>query len=146
MSRLALGPDAFGASGGASDEQSAAELLRRYLDDGGNFLDVGDPSGRAEELCGRLLRGSRAEVVLATRVGTTSGGDPVGGATSRRNLRAACEASLRRLRTDHLDLFQVDVDDPVTPLGETVEALDDLVRAGKVLYVGAANYLPYRLM
>lgn len=145
VSPLALGTMAFGADRGC-DERTAAALVDRFLDAGGNLLDTADVYGAAEAICGRVLRGRRSRVVLATRAGTAPDRGTHGGGNSRRHLRAACDASLRRLGTEYIDLYQLNLDDLTTPLDETVDALDDLVRAGKVLYVGASNFHAYRLM
>lgn len=151
VSPLALGTGVLGAPHRGCDQPTATELVTRYLDAGGNLVDPtelrdADIHARAEEITGAALRGRRAQVVLATTA--VAAPDPArhGSRNSRRHLRAACDASLRRLGTDHIDLFQIAVDDPATPLDETVEALDDLVRAGKVLYTGAAGIPAYRLM
>ncbi|EFC81792.1 aldo/keto reductase [Parafrankia sp. EUN1f] len=161
VSRLALGIRAFGAAGGGCDPATAAGLLARYLDAGGNLIDATDASADAAEICAVSLRGRRSQVVLAagtstgTGTGTSGGGGDTGialdrarhgGRNSRRHLRAACDAALRRLGTDYIDLYQLSADDPSTPLEETVEALDDLVRSGKILYVGAADFPAYRIM
>ncbi|MFC5753626.1 aldo/keto reductase [Actinomadura rugatobispora] len=136
VSRLALGTAAFGTRD--CDERTAARLVHRYLDAGGNVIDT---SGRVpEEICGRVLGQRRSEVVLATRPADEHAGN------GRRRIIAACEASLRRLQTDHIDLYQLGSDDPATPLEETIDALDGLVRAGKVLYIGVADFPAYRLM
>ncbi|WP_018500644.1 aldo/keto reductase [Parafrankia discariae] len=161
VSRFALGATALGTGPAGRDERAAIGVIHRFLDAGGNLLDTTPaagpgpggtgpggtaPDGAVLELCGRAVRDRRASVVLAASVGPPTGPEPREGGNSRRHLRAACESILRRLRTDHLDLLQLDVDDPTTPLEETVEALDDLVRAGKVLYVGAANLRVHRVM
>ncbi|QFG26220.1 aldo/keto reductase [Actinomadura sp. WMMB 499] len=142
LSPLGLGTAAFG--GRDCDERSATALVHRYLDAGGAFVHTAGPV--AEEICGRALGDGRGRVVLAAGAGTPTGHGARGGANGRAHLRAACEASLRRLRTDHIDLYLLDADDPVTPLEETVDALDDLVRAGKVLYIGVSNFRAYRVM
>nr|BFE35199.1 hypothetical protein GCM10010200_074500 [Actinomadura rugatobispora] len=122
------------------DERTAARLTHRYLDAGGTLIAAVDAV--SEETCGRVLRGRRTDVVLSTRL-AASGGD---GANGRRHIRAACEASLRRLQTDHIDLYQVHLGTLDAPLEETMDALDGLVRAGKVLYLGASGTPAYRLM
>ena len=136
----------FGMPDWGCDEETATALVHRYIDAGGNLLDTADIYGPSEEICGRALRGKRSQVVLATKVGLPSGAGPHDRGTSRIHIKAACDASLRRLQTDYLDLYQVHVDDVATPLEETLAALDDLVRAGKVLYAGASNFRAYRLM
>jgi aryl-alcohol dehydrogenase-like predicted oxidoreductase/AcrR family transcriptional regulator len=142
VSRLALGTASFGTRD--CDERTASALVHRFLDAGGNLIDVS--GGAAEEICGRALRDRRPQVVLAAATWAPAGEDARRAGNGRRRIRAACEASLRRLRTDHIDLYQLAFDDPATPLEETIDALDGLVRAGKVLYVGVAGFPAYRLM
>ncbi|XVQ14495.1 aldo/keto reductase [Spirillospora sp. CA-255316] len=139
VSPLGLGTRYFGTGQGC-DERTAARLVHRYLDAGGNLIAAVDAV--SEETCGRILRGRRPDVVLAARAATP--GD--GGTNGRRHIRAACEAALRRLQTDHIDLYQVHFGTLDTPLEETMDALDGLVRAGKVLYLGASGIPAYRLM
>ncbi|UGQ12685.1 aldo/keto reductase [Yinghuangia sp. ASG 101] len=145
VSRLALNAANLGVPGPGRDERTAVETVLHYLDAGGNLIDTGGTDPGAEEICGRALRDRRAEAVLAATIAPPAAGSR-DTANSRRHIRAACEASLRRLGTDHIDLCQLHVDDPATPLEETIDALDELVRAGKVLYIGAANLPAYRLM
>lgn len=146
LSELGLGAMTFGAEGWGCDEKTAAALVDRYLDSGGNFIDTADGYGRSEEILGRALRGRRSEVVLATKFGLPVGTGPHDRGSGRIHIRAACESSLRRLGTDYIDLYQMHLEDPSVPLEETISALDDLVRAGKVLYTGASNLKAYRLM
>lgn len=149
VSEFALGTMTFGMPEWGCDEDVAVALIHRYLDAGGNFFDTADiygPAGVSEEICGRALKHNRAEIVLATKVGMPAGAGPHERGTSRIHIKAACEASLRRLQTDYIDLYQLHVDDEATPLEETISALDDLVRDGKVLYTGASNFRAYRLM
>jgi aryl-alcohol dehydrogenase-like predicted oxidoreductase/AcrR family transcriptional regulator len=146
VSELALGTMVFGMPGRSGDEQTVTELVHRYVDAGGNLIDTSDLYGASEEMYGRAVRDRRSKVVLATKVRMPAGRGHHGGGNSRRHIRAACEASLRRLQTDYIDLYQIQVDDPATPLEETIGALDDLVRAGKVLYIGASNLRAHRLM
>jgi aryl-alcohol dehydrogenase-like predicted oxidoreductase len=150
VSELALGAMTFASPDWGCDEDTARKLVDRYLDAGGNFIDTADvygsPPGASEEICGRALRGQRDRVVISTKVGLPTGPGPHDRGAGRTHVIAACEASLRRLGTDFIDLYQIHVDDPPTPLEETLRALDDLVRAGKVRYVGASNYFAYRLV
>ncbi|MFC5750858.1 aldo/keto reductase [Actinomadura rugatobispora] len=146
VSEFALGAMTFGMKDWGCDEDTAVRLVDRYLDAGGNFLDTADGYPGSEEICGRALKGKRSRVVVATKFGMPTGRGPHDRGGSRINIRRACERSLRRLGTDYIDLYQLHVDDEATPLEETVAALDDLVRAGKVLYVGASNLRAYRLM
>jgi len=146
VSEFALGAMTFGMPGWGCDEATATRLVHRYLDAGGNLLDTADGYLRSEEICGRALKGRRADTVVATKFGMPVGAGPHDRGTSRIHVKRACEESLRRLQTDHIDLYQVHMDDEATPLEETIAALDDLVREGKVLYAGASNFRAYRLM
>jgi aryl-alcohol dehydrogenase-like predicted oxidoreductase len=132
----------FGTDGWGCDEKTSLALVDRFLEAGGNFIDTADiySGGRSEEICGKALRGRRAEIVIATKCTMPVGRGANERGSSRKHIREACEKSLRRLGTDHIDLYQVHCEDHATPLEETVAALDDLVRAGKVLYLGCSNY------
>ena len=146
LSQLGLGTMTFGAAEWGCDEDTAIRLVHRYLDAGGNFVDTADAYGSSEEIVGRAVRDRRPQVVLATKFGLPTGPGPHDRGASRIHIKAACDASLRRLGTDYIDLYQLHVEDEATPLEETMTALDDLVRAGKVLYIGASNLRAYRLM
>jgi aryl-alcohol dehydrogenase-like predicted oxidoreductase len=142
VTELCLGTVTFGD---LAEESAAASIIDRYLDGGGNVIDTADvySEGRAEEIVGRALRGRRDCVVLATKGGMVSAS---GGAdASSGHLIRAVEASLRRLLTDHIDLYYVHVPDPRTPPEETLVALDELIRAGKIRHVGASNYACWQL-
>lgn len=136
------------------DEPAARSVLDRAADGGVTFLDTSDVyplgggvdlAGRTEEILGRWLKGRRHEFVLATKCFGRTGPQAWDVGNSRRHIMDAVEASLRRLGTDFIDLYQLHQDDPDTPLDETLRALDDLVRSGKVRYVGCSNFLAYRL-
>lgn len=148
VSELCLGTMTFGMVGWGCDEAESRAIVDRFLKAGGNFLDTADAYsvGVSEEIGGRAVAGRRTQVVLATKCTMPVGPGPNDRGASRKHIREACDASLRRLGTDYIDLYQVHVEDALTPLEETLRALDDLVRAGKVLYVGASNYRAYRLM
>ena len=146
ISELGLGTMTFGQSGWGCDEDTAVSIVHRFFDAGGDFIDTADSYGVSEEIVGRAVRGRRAEVVLATKFGLPVGAGPNNRGTSRIHVRKSCETSLRRMQTDYIDLYQLHLDDPITPLEETISALDDLVQAGKVLYTGASNMRAYRLM
>jgi aryl-alcohol dehydrogenase-like predicted oxidoreductase len=146
VSDFALGAMTFGMKDWGCDEETATELVHRYVDAGGNFLDTADAYGSSEEICGRAVKGLRSKMVLSTKVGLPVGKGPHQRGTGRIHIREACEASLRRLGTDYIDLYWVHVDDEQTPLEETVAALHDLVRAGKVRYTGVSNMRAYRVM
>lgn len=149
VSTVCLGTMQFGWS---TDEATAYKILDRAMELGCNFLDTadiysrwaeGNPGGVSEEIIGRWLRQSsvrRESVVLATKVRGRMGDGPNDEGLSRQHIFQAVEASLRRLQTEYIDLYQVHWPDEETPLEETLQALDDLVRAGKVLYLGCSNY------
>ena len=127
-------------------ESTAARLVDIAIDRGGCILDTGDIYGAAEEVLGRLLVSRRERVLIATKAGLRSGPDPNETGASRHHLIAACEASLKRLGTDHIDLFQLHSFDGRTPIEETLGAFDSLVRAGKIRYVGCSNHAGWQLM
>jgi 1-deoxyxylulose-5-phosphate synthase len=147
VSELCLGAMTFGTAGWGCDEKVALDLVARFVDAGGNFIDTADiyADGRSEEICGKALDGRRREIVLATKCTMPTGRGANDRGASRKHIREACEASLKRLRVDTIDLYQVHAEDLSTPLEETLAALDDLVRAGKVLYLGCSNYRAYRI-
>jgi aryl-alcohol dehydrogenase-like predicted oxidoreductase len=158
VSRLTLGAMTFGESEGfmkgvTSSEDEARRVLDRALDAGVDTIDTANvySEGRSEELLGRWLEGKRQRVVLATKcrfptVGTAATAAPHEHGLSRKAILRACEESLRRLRTDFVDLYQVHMQDRAVPIEETLSALDDLVRQGKVRYAGCSNYAGYRLV
>jgi len=148
VSEICLGAMTFGMPEWGCDEDESLRLIDRFLDAGGNFIDTADAySGTvSEEICGKAMAGRRTQIVLATKATMPVGSGPNDRGASRKHLRESCDASLRRLRTDYIDLYQIHAEDLWTPLEETLAALDDLVRAGKVLYVGASNFRAYRLM
>jgi aryl-alcohol dehydrogenase-like predicted oxidoreductase len=147
VSRLALGAMTFGMPKWGCDEGTAVSLIDRYIDAGGMFIDTADGYGMSEEICGRALAGRRSKVVLSTKFGLPMALQGVNGCgASRKHIRDSCEASLKRLQTDHIDLYHLHMEDLDTPLEETLAALDDLVRAGKVLYLGVSNFRAYRVM
>ena len=143
VSRLGLGTMAWGRD---TDEGEAADLLKAYLDAGGNLLDTADVygDGEAEVLLGRLLEGIRDEIVIATKAVSVPQSDRRFDA-SRRHLLAALDASLERLGTDYVDVWQLHAYDERTPMEETLAALDTAVHSGKARYVGVANYSGWQL-
>jgi aryl-alcohol dehydrogenase-like predicted oxidoreductase len=143
VSRLGLGTMAWGRD---TDEGEAADLLKAYLDAGGNLLDTADVygDGEAEVLLGRLLEGIRDEIVIATKAVSVPQSDRRFDA-SRRHLLAALDASLERLGTDYVDVWQLHAYDELTPMEETLAALDTAVHSGKARYVGVANYSGWQL-
>jgi aryl-alcohol dehydrogenase-like predicted oxidoreductase len=144
VTEVCLGAMTFGRE---IDEEASRAILDRYLNAGGNFVDTADAygGGASEEILGRALGARRDDIVLATKVRMPVGDDVNAQGASRRHIRAGVEASLRRLRTDWLDLYQLHCWDPFTPLEETLSTLDDLVRDGKVRYIGASNYTGWQL-
>src|SRR3989449_1345412 len=148
VSDLCLGAMTFGMPEWGCDERTSLALIDHYLQAGGNFIDTADAySGTiSEEICGKAIAGRRTQIVLATKATMPVGSGPNDRGASRKHLRESCDASLRRLGTDYIDLYQIHVEDLWTPLEETLAALDDLVRAGKVLYTGASNFRAWRLM
>jgi aryl-alcohol dehydrogenase-like predicted oxidoreductase len=145
VSPLCLGTMTFGTEWGwGTDEAGCRELLHRYLDAGGNFVDTADgyTGGRSEEILGALLAEGRLRerVVLATKFSFGAApGDPNAGGNGRKNVLRALEGSLRRLRTDRVDLYWLHAWDTVTPVEEVMATVDALVRAGKVLAFGLSN-------
>jgi aryl-alcohol dehydrogenase-like predicted oxidoreductase len=144
VSELCLGTMTFGNE---ADEATSKAILDRFLDAGGNFVDTANvySAGLSEEITGRALGSRRGEVVLATKVRFRMGEGPNDVGVSRRAIRTQVEASLRRLGTDWIDLYQVHCWDPNTPLEETISTLDDLVHEGKVRYLGASNFAGWHL-
>jgi aryl-alcohol dehydrogenase-like predicted oxidoreductase len=141
VSQMCLGAMMFGAFGNP-DHDDAAKIIHKALDAGINFIDTADgySAGESEEILGQALAGGRREsVVLAVKFGVPFDGDPTHRGASRRWITDAVEGSLRRLRTDWIDLYQVGVPDPDTDIDETLGALTDLVRAGKIRSFGASK-------
>jgi aryl-alcohol dehydrogenase-like predicted oxidoreductase len=137
----------FGAWGN-TDRADSIRIIRRALDAGINFVDTADvySRGESEEIVGDALEGRRDSVVLATKVHGSMGDDPNQRGNSRRWIVRECDASLRRLRTDWIDLYQIHRWDDHTDHDETLGALTDLVRAGKVRYVGSSTYPPSEIV
>jgi aryl-alcohol dehydrogenase-like predicted oxidoreductase len=145
VSELCLGTMLFGDP---TDERTAHRMLDRFVEAGGTFIDTADVygAGGSEEILGRwLARRSRDDLVIATKAYGSMGPGPNDRGAGRKHLVSAVEASLRRLRTDYLDLYQIHVFDDATPLGETLSTLDGLVRSGKVRFLGASNYAGWQL-
>jgi aryl-alcohol dehydrogenase-like predicted oxidoreductase len=147
VSQLCLGAMMFGAWGNPDHDESV-RVIDRALDAGINFVDTADvySRGESEEIVGKALKGRRDSVVLATKVHGSMGDDPNERGNSRRWIVRECEASLRRLGTDWIDLYQVHRWDPWTDHDETLAALTDLVRAGKVRYLGSSTYPPSEIV
>ncbi|AGL18233.1 aldo/keto reductase [Actinoplanes sp. N902-109] len=153
VSVLTMGTMTFGGKGnfamvGNTDVAEARRQVDQCLDAGINLIDTADvySDGLSEEIVGEVLEGRRDDVLVATKVRMSMGSGPNDAGLSRHHIISGCEASLRRLRTDHIDLYQVHEWDGQTPLEETLEALDLLVKQGKVRYVGASNYAGWQLL
>jgi aryl-alcohol dehydrogenase-like predicted oxidoreductase len=147
VSELCMGTQTFGWG---ADEPTAHRMASMFVDAGGNFFDTSNiyNEGQSETMLGNWLtqQPDRSRLVIATKVFFPVGDGPNDTGLSRKHLLTQVEASLRRLKTDYIDLYQVHCWDASTPLDETLRALDDLVRAGKVRYLGASNYTPSQLM
>jgi aryl-alcohol dehydrogenase-like predicted oxidoreductase len=153
VSVLTMGTMTFGGTGGfasvgSTGVEEAGRQVDQCLDAGINLIDTANvySGGLSEEILGKVLEGRRDQVLVATKARMPMGEGPNDAGLSRHHLIRECEASLRRLRTDRIDLYQVHEWDGQTPLSETLEALDDLVHAGKVRYVGCSNYAGWQLM
>lgn len=151
VSRLCLGTMTFGFQ---TDEPTSVAIMDRAFDKGVTFFDTADvyplggglpTAGRTEEIVGRWLQGRRDQVVLATKAVGKMGEAPWQQGASRKHLLSAIEDSLTRLGTDYVDLYQLHADDRHTPIDETLEALDIIVKHGKARYIGVSNFLAYRL-
>jgi len=141
VSPLCLGAMMFGEWGNPDHDESVA-VIREALDAGINFVDTADvySRGESEEIVGKALLGRREDVIVATKVHGTMGPDPNMAGNSRRWIVRACEASLRRLQTDYIDLYQIHRPDPRTDIDETLGALSDLIHAGKIRYAGSSTF------
>jgi aryl-alcohol dehydrogenase (NADP+) len=151
VSRLCLGTMTFGYQ---CDDDTSFAIMDAAAEAGITFFDTADAYplgappelvGRTEELVGRWFGARRAEFIVATKCFAPTGPMPWDAGNSRKNIMRALEASLRRLRTDHVDLYQLHFWDADTPIDETLQALDDVVRSGKVRYIGCSNFLAYQL-
>lgn len=151
VSRLCLGTMTFGLQ---CDEQTSNSILDRAAEGGVTFLDTADSypaggdlstSGVTEQLLGKWLNGKRDQFIVATKCWSRTGTAAWDQGNSRKHILDAVDASLRRLGTDYIDLYQLHHPDPLTPLDETLEAMDSLVRSGKVRYIGVANWLAWQL-
>ncbi|WP_103108397.1 aldo/keto reductase [Brevibacillus reuszeri] len=145
VSALGLGTNSFG---GRADEQTSTAIIHTAIENGITFIDTANiyTHTESERIIGQALEGKRHEVVLATKAGLVKGEGPNQKGSSRYHLMQELENSLKRLRTDYVDLYQIHTFDPETPLEETLRALDDMVRSGKVRYIGASNYAAWELM
>jgi len=151
VSRLCLGTMTFGYQ---CDEAASIAIMDRAYEGGVTFFDsadvypIGAPAGsqgRTEEFVGRWLKGRRDRIILATKCFGRSGPSRWDQGNSRKHILDAIDASLHRLQTDYIDLYQLHGPDPETPIDETLRALEDVVRAGKVRYIGCSNFLAYQV-
>jgi len=152
VSRLSLGTMTFGTGGGnqaiaKTDPAAAGRILGRALDSGVNFIDTADvySEGQSEEMLGQLIRGRRHDLVLATKAGWRSGKPLHRSGLSAAHLHLSIDESLKRLGTDHTDVYIAHRNDDQTPLEETLQALDAIVRAGKARYLGVSNWSPWKV-
>jgi len=145
VSAVGLGCNNFGMR---CDAEQTRAVVSHALEHGVTFFDTADVYGRgaSETLLGQALGARRKDVVVASKAGMPMGRSPLERGGSRRYILQACEASLTRLGTDYIDLYQLHAPDPETPIEETLEAFDQLVRAGKVRYVGCSNFKGYQLV
>src|SRR5205823_3602875 len=153
VSVLTMGTMTFGGTGpfanvGSTDVEEARRQVDRCLEAGVNLIDTADvySDGLSEEIVGQVLRGRRDRILIATKVRMPMGPGPNDAGLSMHHIVSGCEASLRRLGVQHIDLYQLHEWDGSTPLEETLQALDLLVRSGKVRYVGASNYAGWQLL
>ena len=148
VSELCLGAGTFGTNWGpiGSDESESGRIMSAFLDAGGNFIDTSNryQEGQSEEWVGKFLKKDRHRAVIGTKYslfdGMSEGTDPNGHGNHRKNLMRSVEGSLKRLQTDYIDLLWIHIWDYTTPIEEMLRALDDLVRQGKVLYIGPSNF------
>lgn len=145
VSALGLGTNAFGKR---ADQETSIGIIHAALEHGINFIDTANiyAGSESERIIGLALMGRRQHTVLTTKAGLVRSVGPNGSGSSRHHLLHELEDSLRRLKTDYVDLYQIHTFDPNTPLEETLRALDDMVSAGKVRYIGASNYAAWELM
>ncbi|HET7738501.1 MAG TPA: aldo/keto reductase [Tepidiformaceae bacterium] len=145
VSLVGLGCNNFGMR---CDEAQTADIIHAAIDHGITLFDTADVyggRGKSEELMGKALKGRRSQVILATKFAAPMGEGPHTSGGSRKYIMSAVEDSLRRLETDYIDLYQMHRPDPATPIEETIRALDDLITAGKVRYIGNSNFSGWQI-
>ena len=144
VSAVGLGGNNFGWW---ADEQTSIAVINHAVDAGINFIDTADvyDRGHSEEFVGKAVKGKRSQVIIATKFASPMGDGPNERGGSRYYIMKAVDASLKRLQTDCIDLYQMHMPDSTTPIEETLRALDDLVRAGKVRYIGCSNFAAWQL-
>jgi aryl-alcohol dehydrogenase-like predicted oxidoreductase len=138
----------FGTPDWGCDEKESHEIIKTYLDAGGNFIDTADvyAGGKSEEIIGMFMpQIKRDEVVIASKCFFPMGSFPNAQGLSRKHIIASCENSLKRMKTDYIDLYYIHGPDPISSMEETMRALDDLVRQGKVLYLGCSNLFGWQI-
>ncbi len=145
VSELCLGTMTFGKE---TTEEDSIKIVDKFIDEGGNFLDTANVyvRGVSEEIVGKAIKDRRLEVVLATKVRMKVGDHPNAVGYSRKHVIDSVDASLKRLQTDYIDLYQLHVWDHLTPIEETLRTLDDLISSGKVRYIGCSNFFGWHLM
>ena len=139
----------FGNKNWGCEQQAASAITKSFVEAGGNFIDTADlySAGVSEEMLGVAVRGMpREELVIATKCWFPCSEDPNARGLSRKHIMAACDASLKRMKLDYVDLYQIHGPDPYTPLEETMRALDDLVRSGRALHVGCSNLYAWQIV
>lgn len=149
VSRVCLGTMTFGQEDWGCDAAASKAILGAFVDLGGTFIDTADvyAGGQSETILGNILGEHRREaLIVATKAFFRQGSTPSDRGLSRKHILDACDASLKRLRTDYIDLYQIHGPDPRTPLDETMRALDDLVRTGKVRYIGCSNLYAWQIV
>jgi aryl-alcohol dehydrogenase-like predicted oxidoreductase len=143
VSAIGLGGNPFGKT---ADEESSIAVIHAALDAGVNYLDTADVYGASEAIIGKAVRGRRSDVIIGSKVGGITTQERNNGRLSRRQIMAHAEESLRRLGTDYIDLYQAHRPDASTPLEESLRAFEDLVRQGKVRYLGCSNFRSWELV
>ncbi len=149
VSRVCLGTMTFGNQSWGCNEKASQELLDAYIDAGGNFIDTADlyAETESESILGNILKGKRRdELVIASKCWFPMNETPNARGLSRKHIVEACEASLKRMKLDYMDLYQIHGPDPYTPIEETMSALNDLVTSGKVRYIGCSNLYAWQLV
>lgn len=148
MSRITLGTMTFGAPDWGCDEKESHAIIRKYIEAGGNTLDIADiyAGGGSEEIVGSLMPElNRDGMIIASKCSLPSGPAATQCGANRKHIMSSCEKSLKRLKTDYIDLYHIHVPDPVSTFEETLRALDDLVRQGKVRYTGSSMFFGWQL-
>ncbi|HCR30767.1 MAG TPA: aldo/keto reductase [Opitutae bacterium] len=149
VSRVCLGTMTFGNKSWGCDEATSQALLDAYIDSGGNFIDTADlySDTESEKILGNILKGkNRDDLVIASKCWFPMNESPNARGLSRKHIIEACEASLTRMNLDYMDLYQIHGPDPYTPIEETMSALDDLVRSGKIRYIGCSNLYAWQIV